>query len=617
MKRTLFLIVLVSLAASCSKMQDQDKIVPNLRKVAEVEADAVSPDGRFLSYTDWTTGDLVIRDLETGGNRRLTNKGSWLDSSEFAVFSTISPDGKHVAYAWFNKDDFWELRVIGIDGSAGRVLYRDEEILWIEPKDWSPDGKHILATLRRKDRSSQIVLVSMDKGALQALKTVGWPYSGTMRFSPDGRYIAYDNSPQRDPRGPDIFLLSLDTRQEIPLVQNPASDVLLGWAPDGQRVAFASDRRGTVDAWVIQVADGKPLGFPELVRKDIGPNVVALGFTRRGSYYYGVESWVNDVYIARLDPATGKLQRPKKLSSHVAPDTSADWSPNGQYLVYVSPRGPSPPGSAMYSWNLVIRSVETGKERPLPLRMRRFHLFQPRWSPDGRSLLAQGRNYKGQEGFYGINAQTGEVISIVQTGTACLPDCIEWPTWTPDGKVIFTRWTTKEPGRTIVVRDLENGREKELLRVASPIEVGALTVSPDSQRLAFLWEDLEKETMALKVMFTTGGGSRELVRLRPPQRISALAWMPNSRSIIYATRTTGEEGKFELWQIATERGQPRHLGLVMEGLQPYGLSVHPDGHRIAFTAGTPVRSEVWMMENFLPELKDENRGDVGVVFPRK
>lgn len=29
-----------------------------------------------------------------------------------------------------------------------------------------------------------------------------------------------------------------------------------------------------------------------------------------------------------------------------------------------------------------------------------------------------------------------------------------------------------------------------------------------------------------------------------------------------------------------------NLGVAMEGLSPYGLSVHPDGQRIAFTAGT-------------------------------
>jgi Tol biopolymer transport system component len=597
-------MVLLCLAVSAVTAQERGKAEPKNYKVAEVDTTgSVSPDGRFLSYVDWSTGDLAVRDLKTGENRRLTNKGSWLDSSEFAVFSTISPDGKQVAYAWFNKDDFWELRVIGVDGSEPRVLYRNREIRWIGPKEWSPDGKQILATFWRKDRSVQMVLISVDDGALRALKTFGWPHSGTMSFSPDGRYIAYDYPPQEDSRGSDIFLLSIDGSREIPLVEHPATDVLLGWAPDGQRVAFASDRTGTVDVWVIQVAEGKPQGSPELVMTDIGPNVVALGFTRQGSYYYGVENWVNDVYVATLDPATGKLQRPKKLVSHVAPDTSPDWAPDGQYLVYVSQRGPLPPGSAVYSWVLLIRSVETGKERQLPLRMRRFHAFQPRWSPDGRSLLAQGRNYKGRAGLYRIDAQTGEVTPIVQTETICPPDCIEWPAWSPDEKVIFTRWTSKGPGRTIVVRNLETSGEKELHRVASPIGVGALTVSPDSQWLVFLWEDLEKGTMALKIMPTAGGESRELARVRPPQRISALAWMPDSRHIVYAIRTTGEERKFELWQIATEGGQPQHLGLVMQGIRPYGLSIHPDGRQIAFTAGTPPRDEVWVLENFLPPPK--------------
>ena len=39
----------------------------------------------------------------------------------------------------------------------------------------------------------------------------------------------------------------------------------------------------------------------------------------------------------------------------------------------------------------------------------------------------------------------------------------------------------------------------------------------------------------------------------------------------------------------------------MEALEPYGLSIHPDGKRIAFTAGTD-REEVWVLEDFLPAL---------------
>ncbi len=48
--------------------------------------------------------------------------------------------------------------------------------------------------------------------------------------------------------------------------------------------------------------------------------------------------------------------------------------------------------------------------------------------------------------------------------------------------------------------------------------------------------------------------------------------------------------------------EPQKLGLTMEARVPYGLSVHPDGKRIAFTAGTE-REEVWVLKNFLPAVK--------------
>jgi DNA-binding CsgD family transcriptional regulator len=50
-----------------------------------------SPDGRYLALVDWGTGDLALRDLATGKSRRLTNKGSWSDSSEWALYGLISP----------------------------------------------------------------------------------------------------------------------------------------------------------------------------------------------------------------------------------------------------------------------------------------------------------------------------------------------------------------------------------------------------------------------------------------------------------------------------------------------------------------------------------------------
>jgi hypothetical protein len=49
---------------------------------------SVSPDRRYLSYVDWTTGDLAIRDLVTGKVRHLTNN---TESSGNAFFRRYRP----------------------------------------------------------------------------------------------------------------------------------------------------------------------------------------------------------------------------------------------------------------------------------------------------------------------------------------------------------------------------------------------------------------------------------------------------------------------------------------------------------------------------------------------
>jgi Tol biopolymer transport system component len=89
----------------------------------------------------------------------------------------------------------------------------------------------------------------------------------------------------------------------------------------------------------MQMADGKHRGAPKLVKPDIRSFQHGLGFTRDGSYYYAVSAWVNDVYLATLDPAAGKIRSAKKLVRHVGFYTSVEWSPDGKYLAHVSGTG--------------------------------------------------------------------------------------------------------------------------------------------------------------------------------------------------------------------------------------------------------------------------------------
>lgn len=631
MKRALFLVAFWSLAVSPAMVQDPAKVVPKHYQVAEIGySGSISRDGRLLAYAEEVYGDeqVFVQDLRTGDRRQLTNSS---EGGE-VLGVRLSRDGKQVAYGWEKwDDDSFELRILAVDGSARRVVYADQDLRWVFLHDWSTDGKQILATFWRKGGSHQFVLVSVADGSVRLLKTFNrrpqFAWESTMRLSPDGCYLAYDLPPREGVPQQDIFVLPTHGGRELPLVQHSANDRLLDWTPDGERILFASDRGGKVDAWLIQVRDGKAQGSPVLVKADLGPIAEGIGFTRDASYYYGLPGWSNDVYLTTLDPATGELQPPQKLVSHVGWDTSVEWSPAGHSLAYASGAG-----GTFDPFVLGIRSFETGKERRLRLdKLTRFggHAFQPRWSPDSRFLLAQGRdrNYTGSgmdsQGLYRIDAQTGEVSPIV-TSTSCPGDCVEWPVWSPDGRAIFIRWVPRR--ESIVARDLETGREKELYRAASPATVSHLAVSPDGQWLAFLWQGAEAAKTALKVISVTGGEARELINLSTGepspygQPVFELAWTPDSRHIIYAP-PAGQKPKFELWRISAEGGEPQGLGLTMEGLLPYGLSVHPDGQRIAFTAGTLVREEVWVLENFLPPLKtargksEDQRGKLRIRQP--
>jgi Tol biopolymer transport system component len=542
---------------------------------------APSRDGAYLTFTDESRLDVAICELATGQIRHLTKHQSvW----EFALASMPSPDGKLVAYTW-DQDGRYELRVVGLEGTEPRVLYSSNaEVTWLELADWSPDGNSILAIFSRR-----LALVSVADGSVRVLKNSVSASPGRPRFSPDGRYIAYDL-----PQGPgsaerDIFLLAPDTGRETPLIQHPADDLLLDWTPDGRAILFRSDRTGTMGAWLMRVADGKPQGTPELVKPDLGRALTPMGFTRDGSYYYGVRTEMNDVYIAELDLATGKLTSAPSPATQrfVGSNERPDWSPDGQQLLYLSRRAPGAWGARA----LCVRSTESGEVRELVSKLNRVSYV--RWSPDGRSLLANAQHPTGEFGRFRIDVQTGDFERIVVS-------TFGWPAaWSGDGKAIFYHQLDSATNRsTIVVRDLETGQEKELhsLPKDSSNYAGGLAVSRDGRQLAF--QVSESGSRIIKVMPAAGGEARDLLReVRLP--ISApIAWAPDGLSLLFGTQTSPGGLKTELWLISVQGGEPRKLELTAENMRD--LSVHPDGRHVAFTAGQR-RSEVWVMENFLPK----------------
>jgi hypothetical protein len=134
----------------------------------------ISPDGRYLSFVDWETGDLAVRDQATGKSRRLTDEGSLQDPSRFALYSRWSPDGRQIAYDWYSPSGPFssnEVRVLALKGGRPRVLYKGEEKTSVLTADWSPDGREILVIIHSTGPSGS------SRTPISAIRRTGLPRS--------------------------------------------------------------------------------------------------------------------------------------------------------------------------------------------------------------------------------------------------------------------------------------------------------------------------------------------------------------------------------------------------------------------------------------------------------
>ena len=560
---------------------------------------APSSDGRYLSLVDWENGngELAVMEMTTGKKQRITHRPPGDESWYFVDNSVFSPNGKRLAFTRWKDDDSGELRIINSDGSDERVILSSKEYyFWLN--DWTTDGKYILGIIQReKDNINQMALVSASDGDVQIIKEFGQIEPRTMNLCSYGRWIAYDYPQTEDSEKRDILLLSSDESHEIPLLEHPADDRLLGWTCNGDWLLFSSDRSGTWDAWIIPVKDGKATGVPRLVKQNIGPRGISgispLGFTQDGSFYYGVRIVQQDVYIATLNKDKVKLiTSPKKATLRFEGlNSDPNWSPNGKYLAYYSERDPD-----LKSATICIKTLDTGEE--LELFPELINICRMSWFPDGKSLLVAGkdkytqRNEVGQiRGLYKVDARTSEVSLLVPGGDRAGFHC---PRISPDEKYVFYESDSWEEGTFRIMRyNLETKQEKEIYR--SEWQILEMDISPDGELLAF-WESKDN---TIKVIPVEGGKAKVIYELESGY-ITSMVWSPDGKYIFFskAKKGEGQLGQCELWRISKEGGKPVKYPLAADGM--VDLSIHPDGQQIAFKSWR-YSSEIWVMENFLPE----------------
>lgn len=569
-----------------------------------------SPDGRYVTQTDWDTGDLAVLDLLTGDKRRVTNKGDdgWVTSNDFSEAACFSPDGQEIAYVWLTEPETYELRVIDVDGTDSRLVaragfepenpppsYVDFYEWWPDLHGWSPDGRHLLATLYYGDRV-EVTLFSVEDGSREVLYVVPGELQRAS-LSPDGRHLGYG-------REDDVFVRPVSAGEAVTVAGGPSKDLLIGWTEDGDLLYF-SDRGLTEGVWRVPMQDGRPAGQATLVAGDLW-GLEPIGVAGN-SLVYGIQSKAPRVHVLPVDLTRNRiLGAPSPVEPQMRASAFPAWSPDGQKLLYLvefdTPER-----------RLMLRSTrggETSDVTPGSLIPGRERI---RWSENGRQVLMSGEEREsGRSGYFVYTLGTGEVDHLFSPDDIAGMDV---------GGVMFSRdWGTvylhsreRRDGPAALFRlDLATMDRRTLLARPDRSDgwqpIQRTWPSPDDRHLAF-WELANPDTARmLRVISTAGGEPRTLLTMKSsagmlgyPRCLDSIIvpWTSDSRYVLAVLdgdvpeEEQSSPGLCRLYKVPVDGGDPILIGAMPKPGKPWELS--PDDSRLAFHLGE-YRGEFWVLE---------------------
>ena len=566
---------------------------PVLRQLQVAQAGpsgSFSANGRYVAYHD--DNQLPLRqDLTNGRTVRLVFGTAKGDGSR-AHSLLLSPDGQSVAYGWDNDDDRVELRMMAVPNGTPALLRAADDAQLVRPVAWSADARVLLVVTTDRTFHTALELIDVATRAKTVLAELGTvePFGVTM--TGDARWVAFDHAPGPGPR--DIRLLDVRTKQIRAVVAEPSNDTLPVFLKDRRSLLFASDRLGPLSLWRVTLTDGDVAGEPVLVRRDMG-RIWPLGMTATGTFIHAVQNGLVDVHVARLGEDGRLEQQPAPVTATFAgSNISPQWSADGASLAYVSQRGAMTIGPGARA--LVVRDYATGSERFLYPDLTFF--IQPRWSHDGTRIVVKGRSAASNLwGLHVLDARTGAITGGITAATVTEEEELGAIQWVPGRDALLVA----RQGKAIVEIDMTTRREQVIVPLDADVLVGAgrgCAYGPDGRTLA--WSIREgrgpKSQVVLRIR-DASGTTRELLRTSAPEWMAFQDWSPDGRAVFVLRQFPARPGdapeRWELWRVPTDGSAPTSTGLSAFGLR--GVSVHPDGRTIAYTAGFPTW-EIWAME---------------------
>lgn len=275
--------------------------------------------------------------------------------------------------------------------------------------------------------TADIDTANPDGSDVQQLTTTGDALHPS--WSPAGDRILFTRLTSLDTGDSDLWVMSADGSDKTRLTTGPAIDEDASWAPDGRRVVFSSNRSGSVQLHVLDLATGSirritSRGTTHAFAREPSwsPRGTVIAFSRSSSTG-------QDLYTVRPN-GTG-LHR--LTATARADENSPDWAPSGTRLTYT--RHTRSAGSVCTHAVFTITSDGTRARKVFDTDCEDWHSA---WSPDGRriALHSDGPSVDGsrpQAGIWTV-APDGTARSFVSTtaGSGTFPDLGgDFPDWQP------------------------------------------------------------------------------------------------------------------------------------------------------------------------------------------
>lgn len=429
--------------------------------------------------------------------------------------------------------------------SAATIQFTTDEATWLS-LDVTPDGESIVFEL-----VGDLYTLPIDGGKATRV-TDGMGFDSQPRVSPDGQWIAFIS----DRDGSDnLWIAKVDGSEPRKLSKESQSGMMSpAWTADSEYVLVSKASRGT-RLWMYHIKGGSGLavgstprpaaGAPQGGRGATSPTELGASLSSDGRYLYyatrrgngrgGFPVW----QIARRDMRTGDVDNITQAEgSAIRPEVS----PDGGQLVYGT-RHETQTG-------LRIRDLETGADRWLVYPVQRDQIetggspardLYPNYAftPDGQWVL-----YTADGGIRKVRVSTGQVETIPFEADVTLavgPDLTE-PYAVPQG-----------PVRARLVQDPR--------------------LSPDGTQLAF-------SVLTKNYVMSLPDGEPERLTESDAWEFKP-TWSPDGEWIAYVTWST--DGG-QIWKArANGRGGPQQLTTVPAFYTDVTFS--PDGNRIVGLRG--------------------------------